>query len=104
MAFEAQIPLLHEDLRDVGLHRLWQLHRPVPGEDRFQDIPWEGGNMKSEERNPYIPRPASIASVKNESLDSKTFKLRLINWTAQFRPGQFVQLLLPGIGEAPFCI
>jgi NAD(P)H-flavin reductase len=60
--------------------------------------------MKGEKRNPYIPRPASIASVKNESLDSKTLKLRLINWTAQFLPGQFVQLLLPGIGEAPFCI
>jgi NAD(P)H-flavin reductase len=60
--------------------------------------------MKGEELNPYIPRPASIASVKNESLDSKTLKLRLINWSAQFKPGQFVQLLLPGIGEAPFCI
>lgn len=60
--------------------------------------------MKSEETNPYIPRPASVSSVKNESLDSKTLKLRLINWTAQFRPGQFVQLLLPGVGEAPFCI
>ncbi len=60
--------------------------------------------MKGEERNPYIPRPASIASVKNESLDSKTLKLRLINWTAEFEPGQFVQLLLPGVGEAPFCI
>lgn len=60
--------------------------------------------MKDGEANPYIPRPASIASVKNESLDSKTLKLRLINWTAQFRPGQFVQLLLPGVGEAPFCI
>jgi sulfhydrogenase subunit gamma (sulfur reductase) len=60
--------------------------------------------MKAEERNPYIPRPASIASVKNESLDSKTLKLRLISWTAQFKPGQFIQLLLPGVGEAPFCI
>lgn len=60
--------------------------------------------MKGDEQNPYIPKPASIASVKNESLDSKTLKLRLINWTAQFKPGQFVQLLLPGIGEAPFCI
>ncbi len=60
--------------------------------------------MKAEELNPYIPRSASVASVKNESLESKTLKLRLINWTAPFRPGQFVQLLLPGVGEAPFCI
>jgi NAD(P)H-flavin reductase len=60
--------------------------------------------MNGDQVNPYIPKSASVASVKNESLDSKTLKLRLINWTAQFRPGQFVQLLLPGVGEAPFCI
>ena len=54
--------------------------------------------------NPYLPKPASVTSVKNESLDAKTFKLRLVNWKAPFKPGQFVQLLLPGVGEAPFCI
>jgi len=56
------------------------------------------------EPNPYLPRPASVYSVKNESLETKTLKLTLINWYAQFLPGQFVQLLLPGVGEAPFCI
>lgn len=60
--------------------------------------------MSGEGNNPYIPKAASVASVRNESLDSKTLKLRLINWTAEFKPGQFVQLLLPGVGEAPFCI
>lgn len=60
--------------------------------------------MSGETPNPYIPKSASVASVRNESLDSKTLKLRLINWNAQFKPGQFVQLLLPGVGEAPFCI
>jgi len=60
--------------------------------------------MNGDVPNPYIPKAASISSVKNESLDSKTLKLRLINWTAQFKPGQFVQVLLPGVGEAPFCI
>jgi sulfhydrogenase subunit gamma (sulfur reductase) len=60
--------------------------------------------VNGEQANPYIPKAAAVASVKNESLDSKTLKLRLINWLAQFQPGQFVQLLLPGVGEAPFCI
>jgi NAD(P)H-flavin reductase len=58
----------------------------------------------SKEPNPYLPRPASVNSVKNESLETKTLKLTLINWRAEFLPGQFVQLLLPGVGEAPFCI
>jgi len=58
----------------------------------------------STELNPYLPKPASISSVKNESLETKTLRLTLINWRAEFLPGQFVQLLLPGVGEAPFCI
>jgi len=45
-----------------------------------------------------------VTSVKNESLDTKTFRLRLNNWKVDFGPGQFAQLLLPGVGEAPFCI
>lgn len=56
------------------------------------------------EYNPYLPRPASINSVREESLETKTIRLSLINWRANFLPGQFVQLLLPGVGEAPFCI
>ena len=59
--------------------------------------------MKTEE-NPYIPKSATVVAVKNESLETKTLRLRLYNWRAQFQPGQFVQLLLPGVGEAPFCI
>jgi len=54
--------------------------------------------------NPYLPKPAAVTMVKNESLDTKTLRLRLIKWSAAFMPGQFVQLLLPGVGEAPFCI
>jgi len=58
----------------------------------------------SNELNPYLPRPANVTSVKNESLDTKTLRFRIINWTAPFQAGQFVQMLLPGVGEAPFCI
>ncbi|MGC8935955.1 MAG: FAD/NAD(P)-binding protein [Candidatus Methanomethylicaceae archaeon] len=60
--------------------------------------------MMSLEFNPYLPRPASVNAVKEESLETKTIRLSLINWKANFLPGQFVQLLLPGVGEAPFCI
>jgi len=60
--------------------------------------------MMSIEYNPYLPRPASVNWVREESLETKTIRLSLINWKANFLPGQFVQLLLPGVGEAPFCI
>lgn len=56
------------------------------------------------EYNPYLPKPASVNSVREESLETKTIRLSLIKWRANFLPGQFVQLLLPGVGEAPFCI
>ncbi len=54
--------------------------------------------------NPYVPRSATVVAVKNESLEVKTIRLKPYNWSAVFQPGQFVQLLLPGVGEAPFCI
>ncbi|MCQ5362810.1 MAG: hydrogenase [Candidatus Verstraetearchaeota archaeon] len=56
------------------------------------------------EYNPFLPRPAIVNAVRDESLETKTLKISLINWRANFLPGQFVQLLLPGVGEAPFCI
>ncbi|MDD1776376.1 MAG: hypothetical protein LUP94_03375, partial [Candidatus Methanomethylicus sp.] len=58
----------------------------------------------SNDSNPYLPKPATIYAVRNESLETKTLRIKLLNWSAQFMPGQFVQLLLPGVGEAPFCI
>jgi sulfhydrogenase subunit gamma (sulfur reductase) len=54
--------------------------------------------------NPFLPKPATVYAVKSEGLETKTLRLKLLNWNAQFVPGQFVQLLLPGVGEAPFCI
>lgn len=54
--------------------------------------------------NPYVPKPVTVVLVKNESLETKTLRLKLYNWQLKFMPGQFVQLLLPGVGEAPFCI
>jgi len=61
-------------------------------------------------RNPYLPYPARIeeAVVENESRDIKTFRLAFEDpgSAAEFRylPGQFAELSLPGVGEAPFGI
>jgi len=61
-------------------------------------------------RNPYLPYPARIdeTTVENESRDIKTFRLALEDPAdaAQFQylPGQFAELSLPGVGEAPFGI
>jgi len=61
-------------------------------------------------RNPYLPYPARIqeAIVENESRDIKTYRLAFEDSAsaAEFRhlPGQFAELSLPGVGEAPFGI
>ncbi len=60
--------------------------------------------------NPYLPRPARIeeVAVENETRDIKTFRLAFTDSSgaAEFRhlPGQFAELSLPGLGEAPFGI
>ena len=61
-------------------------------------------------RNPYLPYPARIEEVivENEAKDIKTFRLAFEDSgsAAEFRhlPGQFAELSLPGVGEAPFGI
>lgn len=49
----------------------------------------------------YMPIPAVIEHIEVETPDIKTFRLRPERPVA-FRAGQFVELYLPGIGEAPF--
>jgi NAD(P)H-flavin reductase len=61
-------------------------------------------------RNPYFPFPARIEEVviENESRDIKTFRLAFTNPASaaefSYLPGQFAELSLPGMGEAPFGI
>jgi len=56
--------------------------------------------------NPYLPVKAEIKEIIQETksdLDVKTYKLEFLNgFTMDFMPGQFVELGIPGIGEAPF--
>jgi len=58
--------------------------------------------------NIYVPDVVKIASVKDETYDTKTFSLRFTEpdrWsTFQYRPGQFVEVSVFGVGEAPFCL
>ena len=56
--------------------------------------------------NPYLPLKAEIMEIIQETasdLDVKTYKLKLEgNKKIEFMPGQFVELSVPGTGEAPF--
>ena len=52
-------------------------------------------------KNEYIPHPVKIIGKKVESAD--TFGLTL-EWKTSHDPGQFIQVSIPGIGEAPISI
>lgn len=52
-------------------------------------------------QNPYMPIAATIDHIVDETLTIKTFGLRPVEPIA-FQAGQFVELMVPGIGEAPF--
>lgn len=56
--------------------------------------------------NPYLPQKAELMEVIQETstdLDIKTYKLKFANGgKMDFMPGQFVELSIPGVGEAPF--
>ncbi len=49
----------------------------------------------------YMPIPAIIERIKEETPDIKTYTIRP-DEPIPFRAGQFVELAVPGIGEAPF--
>lgn len=51
--------------------------------------------------NPYQPCLGKVESVAEETPTVKTFALAMEE-PLPFRAGQFVQLTLPGVGEAPF--
>jgi len=56
-------------------------------------------------RNPYIPKLAKIMEYRDETPDTRTFKIKLIdNEKIQAQPGQFIELMVFGYGEAPFSI
>lgn len=52
-------------------------------------------------RNPYLPSLHEVVEIRQETPTIKTFVLDMKE-PLPFRAGQFVQLTLPGVGEAPF--
>jgi sulfhydrogenase subunit gamma (sulfur reductase) len=56
--------------------------------------------------NHYLPRFVRIVKVQTETYDTKSFELEFVESSAKegfrFRPGQFVEASVLGVGEAPF--
>jgi len=56
--------------------------------------------------NPYEPRPARISFISRQADNIKLFRFefaqKLPGRKFSYRPGQFVELSIPGFGEAPF--
>jgi len=51
--------------------------------------------------NIYYPRQATLKKVKEETPAIKTYRFKL-DKKLRFKAGQFMQLTVPGVGEAPF--
>lgn len=59
----------------------------------------------TKDKNLYLPEAAKIIDIKNFTKTEKFFCLRLMNRkTLGHEPGQFIQVTLLGIGEAPISI
>lgn len=58
--------------------------------------------------NPFIPKLAKIEEIKQETNTVKTFKIRFLDGRFQnsfkFMPGQFIQVSVVGVGEAPISL
>src|SRR3989338_426436 len=56
--------------------------------------------------NPYETQPAKITFISRQTANVKLFRFEFIQkvtgWKFTFKPGQFIELSLPGFGEAPF--
>lgn len=59
-------------------------------------------------KDPYLPEKAVITKIRRETVDTKTYAVRLAHERkrAEFsvEPGQFIMVSLFGIGEAPFSL
>ena len=56
--------------------------------------------------NGYLPQLARIVQTQTETYDTKSFELEFVEPPVKekfrFRPGQFVEASVLGVGEAPF--
>jgi len=51
--------------------------------------------------NPYRPDPYEILSIERETVDTRTYRMAA---SLPVRSGQFVEVSLPGVGEAPVSV
>src|SRR3989338_3649910 len=51
--------------------------------------------------NPYLPIKTEVLDIYEESPNIKTFSLKPER-PIEFKAGQFVEMTIPGVGEAPF--
>jgi NAD(P)H-flavin reductase len=58
--------------------------------------------------NPYVPRLAVIEKITEETWDTKTFRAVFADEALRdsfvYEPGQFQEISVFGVGEAPFCL
>jgi sulfhydrogenase subunit gamma (sulfur reductase) len=54
----------------------------------------------------YRPHLSTIVQIEQETPDTQTFFLSAdgLGWQRDYQPGQFVELSVFGVGEAPFCL
>ena len=59
-------------------------------------------------KDPYLPEKAVIERIRRETVDTKTYTVRLLDERKRgefpVKPGQFIMVSLFGIGEAPFSL
>ena len=51
--------------------------------------------------NPYLPMPYKVIEYRKETSDNFTIR---VDMKVHHKPGQFVQVSVPGFGEAPISI
>jgi NAD(P)H-flavin reductase len=84
-------------------------------EDAYKHALFTSTSLKSpvrfeavEMKDPYLPEKAAIEKIRRETVDTKTYTVRLLDERkrAEFsvEPGQFIMVSLFGIGEAPFSL
>jgi len=65
-------------------------------------------NMEALQANPYLPHLATIQEVIEETWDTKTFRAvfqdEALRSSFTYKPGQFQEVSVFGVGEATFCL
>jgi sulfite reductase subunit B len=65
----------------------------------------EGGDKLSDKQSIYLPMPATIKHIEKQTSRSKLFEIKLDSGKPLgHMPGQFVELSILGVGEAPISI